>query len=74
MAALRGAYRLRPRLDAIKLSYVVSAHDADEAADLDKDGQVSLLEAFLSASRRTEEFYRGDDERSRGGRRRDLGR
>lgn len=36
---------------------------ADEAADFDKDGQVSLLEAFLAASRRTEEFYRGDDER-----------
>jgi hypothetical protein len=27
-------------------------------ADLDKDGQVSLLEAFLTASRRTEEFYK----------------
>jgi hypothetical protein len=27
-------------------------------ADLDKDGQVSLLEAFLIASRRTTEFYK----------------
>ncbi len=27
-------------------------------ADLDKDGQVSLLEAFLIASRRTLEFYK----------------
>jgi hypothetical protein len=27
-------------------------------ADLDKDGQVSLLEAFLIASRRTSEFYK----------------
>lgn len=27
-------------------------------ADLDKDGQVSLLEAFLSASRQTAEFYK----------------
>jgi hypothetical protein len=27
-------------------------------ADLDKDGQVSLLEAFLSASRHVEEFYK----------------
>ena len=27
------------------------------AADLDKDGQVSLLEAFLTATRNTEEFY-----------------
>ena len=32
----------------------------DPAADLDKDGQVSLLEAFLAASRRTVEFYKGE--------------
>lgn len=31
---------------------------ADPAADLDKDGQVSLLEAFLFAGARTEEFYK----------------
>lgn len=31
---------------------------ADAASDLDKDGQVSLLEGFLSAARRTNEFYR----------------
>jgi hypothetical protein len=30
---------------------------ADPAADLDKDGQTSLLEAFLMASRRVERFY-----------------
>jgi hypothetical protein len=30
----------------------------DERADLDKDGQVSLLEAFLSASNRVDEYYR----------------
>jgi hypothetical protein len=30
---------------------------ADPAADLDKDGQVSLLEAYLSASSRVAEFY-----------------
>jgi len=30
---------------------------ADPAADLDKDGQTSLLEAFLAAGRRTVEFY-----------------
>ncbi len=29
----------------------------DPAADLDKDGQTSLLEAFLIASRRTTDFY-----------------
>lgn len=31
----------------------------DDRADLDKDGQVSLLEAFLTASGRVEEYYRG---------------
>ncbi|WP_435011489.1 hypothetical protein P12x_002801 [Tundrisphaera lichenicola] len=31
---------------------------ADPRADLDKDGQVSLLEAYLAASSRTEEFYK----------------
>lgn len=30
---------------------------ADPAADLDKDGQTSLLEAWLMAARRTAEFY-----------------
>ncbi len=37
--------------------YLVEALD-DLAADLDKDEQVSLLEAFLFASRRTGEFYK----------------
>ena len=31
---------------------------ADAAADLDGDGQTSLLEAYLTASRATAEFYR----------------
>jgi hypothetical protein len=31
---------------------------ADPRADLDKDGQTSLLEAFLTASSRVDEFYR----------------
>jgi hypothetical protein len=31
---------------------------ADERADLDKDGQVSLLEAFLTGSSRVAEYYR----------------
>src|SRR5213075_927990 len=30
---------------------------ADPTADLDKDGQTSLLEAFLTASRRVAEYY-----------------
>ncbi|MDQ3331667.1 MAG: hypothetical protein M3552_13600 [Planctomycetota bacterium] len=36
----------------------ISAAIADPSADLDKDDQVSLLEAFLTASKRVEEFYR----------------
>ena len=32
----------------------------DPAADLDKDGQISLLEAFLMASRQADRFYRED--------------
>lgn len=31
---------------------------ADSKSDLDKDGQVSLLEAFLSGAQRTTEFYK----------------
>lgn len=33
---------------------------ADPAADADRDGQVSLLEAFLTASHRVGEFYKGE--------------
>lgn len=33
---------------------------ADPAADLDKDGQTSLLEAFLMASRKVADFYEGE--------------
>jgi hypothetical protein len=32
----------------------------DPAADLDKDGAISLLEAFLTASRQAAAFYRGE--------------
>ncbi|REJ89199.1 MAG: hypothetical protein DWQ34_20340 [Planctomycetota bacterium] len=39
------------------LSQSISGGDAD----FDKDGQVSLLEAFLSASRLTREFYESED-------------
>ena len=38
----------------------LSAAINDLTADLDKDEQVSLLEAFLMASRRVEEFYEAD--------------
>jgi len=33
---------------------------ADPRADLDKDGQTSLLEAYLTASSRVAEFYKGE--------------
>lgn len=39
--------------------YFVTAME-DPSADLDKDEQVSLLEAFLMASREVEEFYKRD--------------
>lgn len=35
-----------------------SAAISDASADLDKDGQTSLLEAYLAAVHRTEEFYK----------------
>ncbi len=38
----------------------MSAAIADPAADLDKDGQTSLLEAYLAAAHRIEEFYKPD--------------
>ncbi len=38
----------------------MSAAIDDLSADLDKDGQVSLLEAYLTACRRLEEFYNED--------------
>jgi hypothetical protein len=38
----------------------LSAAIADPAADLDKDGQTSLLEAFLAASHQVDEFYKQD--------------
>jgi hypothetical protein len=36
----------------------ISQSIADPAADLDKDGQTSLLEAYLAASHGVEEFYK----------------
>ncbi|MBI4662699.1 MAG: hypothetical protein HY735_28125 [Verrucomicrobia bacterium] len=37
-----------------------SASISDSAADLDKDGQTSLLEAFLMASHRVADFYKNE--------------
>ena len=36
----------------------ISAAIADQGADVDKDGQVSLLEAYLTACRNLDEFYK----------------
>ena len=41
-----------------RLGEYLSETISDSDADLDKDGQVSLLEAFILASARVEEFYR----------------
>jgi hypothetical protein len=38
----------------------LAAAVVDDAADLDKDGQTSLLEAYLTACRGVAEFYSGD--------------
>ena len=40
-------------------TYLAAAF-TDPESDLDKDGQVSLLEAFLTASRKAEEFYKNE--------------
>lgn len=38
----------------------ISEAIGDPASDLDKDGQISLLEAFLAASRKVQDFYKTD--------------
>jgi hypothetical protein len=43
-----------------RLGRYLSESVADLQADLDKDGQVSLLEAFLTASTRVAEFYEAE--------------
>jgi hypothetical protein len=40
-----------------RLGKYISEAIADPAADLDKDGQTSLLEAFVMGSRKTADFY-----------------
>jgi hypothetical protein len=44
-----------------RLGGYLSAAIADPAADLDKDGQTSLLEAWLAASQRTADFYKNEE-------------
>ena len=43
-----------------RLGKFISEAISDPEADLDKDGQVSLLETFLTGSRRVAEFYQND--------------
>src|SRR3954454_7129658 len=52
------ATRSGGELNFARLGQYLSETIADTASDLDKDGQVSLLEAFLTASRRVGEYYK----------------
>lgn len=52
------ATRSGSEVNYARLGQYLAESIADPRADLDKDGQVSLLEAYLSASHRVEEYYR----------------
>lgn len=52
------ATRSGHELNFARFGQYLSEAISDPAADLDKDEQVSLLEAYLTASSRTAEFYR----------------
>jgi hypothetical protein len=52
------ATRSGSEINATRFGLYLAQAIADPDADLDKDGQTSLLEAFLSAARRTEQFYK----------------
>jgi hypothetical protein len=52
------ATRSGSEINYARFGMFLSQSIADPAADLDKDGQTSLLEAFLAASHRTAEFYK----------------
>ena len=54
LTATRSGYEV----NATRFGGYLARAIADPAADLDKDGQVSLLEAFLLASRQVEQFYK----------------
>ena len=51
------ATRSGSEVNVTRFGQFVSEAIADVSADLDKDGQTSLLEAWLMASRRVKEFY-----------------
>jgi hypothetical protein len=52
------ATRSGSEMNFARLGEYLAGAIADPNADLDKDGQVSLLEAFLTASKRVGEYYR----------------
>jgi hypothetical protein len=52
------ATRSGSEVNATRFGGYLAKAIADPAADLDKDGQASLLEAFLLASRQTQQFYK----------------
>jgi len=54
IVATRSGYEV----NATRLGGYLAQAIADPAADLDKDGQTSLLEAFLLGARQTDQFYR----------------
>ncbi len=56
--AIITATRSGNEVNATRFGGYFSRVIADPAADLDKDGQTSLLEAFLFASRQIEQFYK----------------
>ncbi len=52
------ATRSGNEVNATRFGQYMAEAIANPAADLDKDGQTSLLEAFLAAARKTEQFYK----------------
>ena len=52
------ATRSGNELNATRFGGYMAQAIADSAADLDKDGQTSLLEAYLAAARQVEQFYK----------------
>ena len=54
ITATRSGYEL----NATRFGNYLARAVADPAADLDKDGQTSLLEAYLWAARQTQQFYK----------------
>lgn len=52
------ATRSGSEVNYARFGHYLSEAIADPPADLDKDGQVSLLEAFLSANHRVDEYYK----------------